>query len=308
MLLSALSTTTAAKNVRSVGICLALFLAACGAEPAFDSVDPALFIASDEDTTIYLFGSVHRVPCLSPPRDPPVCAPGFSGAVEEAIREADQVWLEVVLSAGAQVGPNLLREHGFFQNGGLADFVPMDEINLIAQTLAEDLGAYPSTNVAVVELALMMPWLVTLVLGQSALDEVSSIEFGVDFQVDRFARGLGIPVLGLESSERSFTVATLEPLELQISDLRSFALLLLSGVDIVGYLRWLFAEIWEAWSTGAFEELGQLAYGGGGYFPPGRGEELADLFEMDQQDVALLRESIGNLFDVTVRRQVIWNR
>lgn len=264
------------KPLRALGrmaasIGLALVLATSAAETSlaqdavgFDEPNPALFVARDDDTTIYLFGTIHALPCMTD-IEPPVCASGLNPAIRAAIAEADEVWLEIADPLSAGNDPNLLLQAGMFRDGSrLSDFIPQQDIAEIARAIQADMVRLTRMDLTV-ELVIsvldtLMPWVVSTMLSTSVL-EGETWDFGVDIEVARLAGELGVPVLGFETVEEQLGFAASEPFEHQIAFLRYLAAMLRHGIDMSAVYQWLYMEVWELWRDGRLDGVDLLTYG-----------------------------------------------
>lgn len=259
---------------RALSGALAISLAATVAGPAaaqivspFDPPNPALFVAQDDDTTIYLFGTIHVVPCI-PDMRPPVCATGITPTIREAIAASDEVWLEVADLDGAAAAledPAYLAEVGTFRNGSrLSDFIDPEEIAVIAEavrdTLAQLLGTDLTIETVATALDMLVPWVITAMLSTPFL-ETDRWNDGVDFAVEEIAVERGVPVMGFETIDEQLAFMTVEPFESQIKSLRYQASLLQQGIDVSSLYEWVYEEIWNVWSKGQLDGVHLLALG-----------------------------------------------
>lgn len=141
-----------------------------------EDADPALWVVKDEDTTIYLFGTVH------------VLKPGmrwFDEGVREAFDASDEVVLEIakpdpqaIAALTAQLGAR-----------GGPPFAP--EVDAAAQQLGMAKG----------EIDRMEPWLAALTLSRLAVVKAGyGSENGVEAALSSAAEKAGKPVKALESA------------------------------------------------------------------------------------------------------------
>lgn len=158
---------------RTLPALAALLLSGCS---IFGSdADPALWVVKDEDTTVYLFGTVH------------VLKPGmrwFDEGVREAFDASDEVVLEIakpdpqaIAALTAQLGTR-----------GGPPFAP--EVDAAAQKLGMTKGAIDK----------MEPWLAALTLSQLAVAKAGyGTDDGVEATLSSAAERAGKPVKALES-------------------------------------------------------------------------------------------------------------
>lgn len=137
--------------------------------------DPALWVVKDDDTTVYLFGTVH------------VLKPGmrwFDEGVREAFDASDEVVLEIakpdpqaIAALTAQLGTR-----------GGPPFAP--EVDAAAQKLGMAKGAIDG----------MEPWLAVVTLNQLAVAKAGyAADNGVEATLSNAAEKAGKPVKALES-------------------------------------------------------------------------------------------------------------
>ena len=138
--------------------------------------DPPLWVVKDEDTTVYLFGTVH------------VLKPGtrwFDDGVREAFDASDEVVLEIARPDPAAIAA-LTAQLG--TRGG-PPFAP--EVDAAAQKLGMEKGAIDR----------MEPWLAALTLSQLAVVEAGyGSDSGVEAALSSAAADAGKPVKALESA------------------------------------------------------------------------------------------------------------
>lgn len=227
--------------------------------PAFETPDPALFIAWDDDTTIYLFGTVHLVPC-APGLDPPVCATGITPSIRDAIAASDEVWLETDLLEGGD--SSFFYDQAFFDDGRvLSDYIPADDLRIIAEAVASAISALDpdldsTTDMTLAAIDLMKPWLVSSIISEIGIVETWGP--GVDFEVADIANELGIPLFGFAIGEEHDAIIASGPLEYQVAELRSYAVMLRSGIDLAAISEWSISTVWDLWSAGRLDRLEAL--------------------------------------------------
>lgn len=159
---------------RTFPILTALLLTGCSLFG--HDADPALWVVKDEDTTIYLFGTVH------------VLEPGtrwFDDGVREAFDASDELVLEIAKPDPAAIAA-LTAQLG--TRGG-PPFAP--EVDEAAQKLGMAKG----------EIDRMEPWLAALTLSQRAVVKAGySSDDGVEAALSSAAESAGKPVKALESA------------------------------------------------------------------------------------------------------------
>jgi uncharacterized protein len=172
---------------RPLAAIAAAALAACGSNaqtPPQQDADPALWMVNDEDTTIYMLGTVH------------VLKPGlswFDEGVKKAFDGSDEVVLEVVPPPEAEQGA-LVMKHAVD-----ADGPPLTQ-KLPEASRAKYAAALASVGMPAGALDQFHPWfasttLVLLPLGKLGYDPKSGVEQGVTAA----AKEANKPLKGLET-------------------------------------------------------------------------------------------------------------
>ncbi|MDF7777004.1 TraB/GumN family protein [Sphingomonas sp. AOB5] len=198
--------------------------------------DPALWVLKDEDTTIYLFGTVHALkPGLS----------WFDGAVRDAFDKSDQVMLEMV-----EPEPAALQ----------AIVMPM-ALNATGPTITEQLpadkrAAYSAAMDSVGAPAAMFdrfdPWFASIVLTAGSLPKLGyDPNQGVEKVLTAAAKEAGKPVGGLETAEQQLGYFDTMPQPLQIA-------FLISTVDEMPKMGTMLDQMVAHWAKGDPEGLGAL--------------------------------------------------
>lgn len=185
------------------GSALALLFAAPGAiaqqvapAPAPAAVetkdaDPALWVVKDEDTTIYLFGTIH------------ILRPGLSW-FDEAVKKAFDSSSEIVTELGVMPDPAaaqpLIMKYGVNPTGPtLSEKLPADKRAAFAKAVT-DLGL----PLAVVDR--FDPWLASVQLSMMTLVKQGyNPQSGVEEALHSAAKAAGKPISGLETMEEQFS-------------------------------------------------------------------------------------------------------
>ena len=155
------------------------------ATPATVDADPALWVVKDEDTTIYLFGTVH------------VLKPGlswFDEAVKTAFDKSDQLMLEMVLPDDpAQVGKEMM-PLALDQSGKtLSSRLDPDQ-------LAAYQAAMASVGLPAAQFDAFEPWFPAITLSMLPLTKLGyDPEQGAEKQLTSMAKASGKPVAGFET-------------------------------------------------------------------------------------------------------------
>lgn len=223
--------------VRAAAFVAALWSgAACAQEDAF--VRPALFVARDADSTLYLYGTVH----VRPPGDD-----WGSGAVRNAIDASDEVWTEIEISpqADARAQALMARLSAATPGQPLSSWLKPDERARLNAMLTR-------LGVSLAQLENMQPWaagiaLTMIPIMQAGFDPNS----GVDRAVDTYAEAQGKRMRAFETIEEQLGfLSGLSP------DLQQQ--LLLEAIDEAEEGPTMLAEMTRAWERGDTAALDAL--------------------------------------------------
>lgn len=152
-------------------------------------VEPALFVARDADSAIYLFGTVHvRLPGAD-----------WGGAnAHAALVEADEVWTELELTPDVQAraGP-LVMQYGMLPAGQtLSSLLTPEEYGRLRAT-TKRLG------VPIAMFERMRPWMASLTLSMLPMMQAGyDADAGVDQAIDAAAQALGKRTRAFETIEQ----------------------------------------------------------------------------------------------------------
>ena len=180
---------------------------AVAAAPATTGADPALWVVKDEDTTIYLFGTVH------------VLKPGlgwFDEAVKDAFDKSDQLMLELVMPDDQMEVANRMIPLAIDQSGK----------TLSSRLDPEQLKAYEAAMVSVglpaAQFDKFEPWFPAITLSVLPLTKLGyDPEQGAEKQLTRFAKSAGKPVAGFETLEEQLGFFDTLPETQQVAFLNS---------------------------------------------------------------------------------------
>ena len=178
----------------------ALCLTACSAAPEAGPATPALWVVKDDDTTIYLFGTVHQLPRGTQ---------WDGAAVGRAIAAADELVLELT-PAEMAAAPAAFARHATDSREG-----PV--LHRIPTTLRYD------ARVAISDAPMSMPqldsldsWAAALVLAQ-AMTEAAGLDYDAGVEkalIERF-RAAQLPIGGLETAEGQILLFERLPMPVQ---------------------------------------------------------------------------------------------
>lgn len=183
---------------------------ALAAEPivaATTDADPALWVVKDDDTTIYLFGTVH------------VLRPGlgwFDEAVKTAFDKSDELMLEIVVPEDQAAMAKEMMPLAIEQSGK----------TLSSRLDAEQLKAYQaalaSLGIAPAQFDIFEPWFPAITLSVLPLTKLGyDPEQGVEKLLTSSAKKAGKPVAGLETLGQQLGFFDMLPETQQIAFLNS---------------------------------------------------------------------------------------
>ncbi len=176
--------------------------------------DPALWVVKDEDTTIYLFGSVH------------VLRPGYSwfdGRVRQAFDESDELVTEILERDFDQALPL------FFQRAISDDGMLLSE-RLNADQLARYRRAMARIGLPARAFDQVNPWVPAFIMMAGCTCDGASSAHGVETVLNRAARQRRMPVSALENLDQQLGFFDNLRKESQIA-------LLMEMVDAINYTR-----------------------------------------------------------------------
>lgn len=169
----------------------ALAIAGPSGEAVVRDVDPALWVARDADTTIYLFGTVHLLkPGLS----------WFDEAVADAFARADTLVLEIATPDPAEMR-TLTDRYGTLRDGPpLSARLPAgyaDKLTAATRAIGYADGVFERTR----------PWVVASLLSVQPLSRFGyDRELGVEAVLSAAAAHAGKPVEALETLEDQYRI------------------------------------------------------------------------------------------------------
>jgi len=212
--------------------CLALL---CVCTPVL--AKPALWVAKDADTTIYLFGTVHLLPNDTAWRSP---------ALEEALAQSSALYIEVT----DDDQPNMIAlvlKYGMDPTHPLTDQLNPTELRQL-QVAAEHANLPGDLQT----LRIMRPWLAALTLTAAPLLKAGiDPKHGVDKQLKAQMLAAGKPVLGLETAEQQIRLLADMPEPMQLAFLRT----ILHDIDKSPAE---FARLIDAWKRGDVGSIARL--------------------------------------------------
>ena len=205
----------------------------------------AMWRTGDDDTTVYMIGTVHLL------------RPGVEWRTddyERAFAEADAVFIESdSLSEEAQAkAAELLPRYAFNPPGTtLASYFTEEEV-------AELNAAMAPVGVTIEQLAPMRPWFASIMVAQTAMMRIgASPEAGLETMIVQQATEAGKPVRFLEGLEEVFGILASVDDEVQAD-------VMLDGAEDFANLEAEFARIVAAWYDGDADTVADMmteAYG-----------------------------------------------
>jgi hypothetical protein len=199
--------------------------------PAPAAAEPALWLVKDEDSRIWLFGTVHVLPKDTVWRGP---------KVDAAMAEADELWMEIadLSSIGAQVVASIL-----VLRYGLSPSRPLSS-RLTAEEYAGLERAASSIGMDAASLDVMRPWMAGMMLQAGATVESGmDAAAGVELQLGKIFRPRRVPIKGFETMGDQIKVFSTLPEEEEVAFLRDTVEQMDLGDDSLG-------EMIDGWAKG----------------------------------------------------------
>lgn len=216
-------------------VCFFLIIPASQAE---EGSGPTLWSLSDDDTTIYIFGTIHILN-----KDVEWATP----KIMQAFDEADTLIMELAPDQGEEaVMAPLVAKYGVLTGGQtLQTILTKDEHARLAELLAT-MGAPGNA------LDTLQPWLAaTFLTVQIAANHGFSSDYGVETILEKKAFEKGMPIVGLETAE--FQISVLAGLSMESQKL--FLTLTLEEMD---QIEEVFIEMRDSWLAGDLAALDAL--------------------------------------------------
>lgn len=198
-----MAATLAGMKTPALRLCLVLALLL----PAAALARPALWVAKDADTTIYLFGTVHLLPDDAGWRD---------ATLEQALADSQALYIELTDDDPATMAALVMQR-------GLA---PGQPLSALLDAAGQQQLASAATTAGVpgglIALNAMRPWLAALTLTTAPLLKAGlDPEQGVDKQLKAQMSAAGKPVHGLETAAQQIGYLADMPQAMQLAFLRS---------------------------------------------------------------------------------------
>ena len=174
---------------------------------------PTLWVAKAKGSTVYMMGTVHLLP-------PDVA--WQTPAVEKAVKDSSELWLEIVLPVGPGDAEAMKRTQQLIARLSMASEGERLSAKLTPEEWAKLQAIVAPTHVPPAMLDRMQPWFASVVAAQGvALGVGWSADRGADVVIDREAVAQGKTVKGFETAERQMQMFAAMPADAQLALLRS---------------------------------------------------------------------------------------
>lgn len=243
--------------------------------PQAEGAGPALWVVRDDDSTIYLFGTVHMLR--------PTTAWG-SARVDAAFDSADQIWFEISNPDDQAAIMPLVQQHGISPDRPLSSLLTAGEMTALNAAAAA--AGMPAGQIDV-----FRPWFAGLALSVAPLIKAGyDPRSGVEIVLKERAEAAGKPVQGLETIDKQVGILAGMPEADQLAFLRS---LLESWEDATVELD----RMVDAWASGDVALLEQIAIDEMRSETPALYEALLVRRNLDWADqIQTLLEGSGSVF------------
>jgi uncharacterized protein YbaP (TraB family) len=198
-----------------------------------------MWVIRDEDSTIYMTGTVHMLPPDVKWKSP---------RLEAALDEATELWLEIAMPADVeefrrQAGP-IIERHAMSDGPPLSSLLSATERRALADALKRA-GLPPE---AMKRVDRMKPWYVAQTIGIAPLADAGfSADAGIDITLAGMARAQGDAIRGLETVEEQAQILSSASEEDQLFQLR---VLLRAPPWALGASAWMGGQTFRAWAAG----------------------------------------------------------
>lgn len=210
---------------------------AAAERPAAPPASPALWVLRDEDTTIYLFGTVH---VLRPEID------WFNGPVRAAFDASDELKLELILPDDpASMAPIVMRYAIDPEGRTMTSRLTPEQAQVY--TAGMDAIGIPAAAVDQLE-----PWLIGLTLGQVMVQRSGyNGEAGAERVLTTAARAAGKQISAFETAEEQIRMLDSTPVTEQIASI-------LDALTNMDQATVTFDQMVASWAIGEPETTGEL--------------------------------------------------
>jgi len=174
---------------------------------------PTLWVAKAKGSTVYMMGTVHLLPPDVSWQTP---------AVEKAVKDSSELWLEIVLPVGPGDAEEMKRTQQLVARLSMAPEGERLSAKLTPEEWTRLQAIVAPTHVPPAVLDRMQPWFASVVAAQGvALGVGWSADRGADVVIDREAVAQGKTVKGFETAERQMQMFAAMPADAQLALLRS---------------------------------------------------------------------------------------
>ncbi|MGB5078713.1 MAG: TraB/GumN family protein [Sphingorhabdus sp.] len=199
-------------------------------------VDPALWVVKDEDSTIFLFGTVH------------ILKPGlgwFDEAVKQAFDSSDRLVLEIVEPSPAD-SQSIFTRLAIDSSGKTLRAKMSDDDRTVYEAAMGKIG------LPVAALDPLDPWAAAITLSVLAMQQKGfDVNSGVEKQLSAAAKAAGKPIGGVETMEYQLAIFEGLPEAVQIKFLTETARNIESAGEVMD-------KMVDLWAKPDPEELGKL--------------------------------------------------
>jgi len=173
------------------GLLAAAFALALAPAAMADTIDPALYVVRDADSTMYLYGTIHVRPTGSDWGDEQVRA---------AIRESQEVWTEIEISPQTEAATQQsMLQLGMSPDRPLSSWLTEEQNTQLA-------AAAQRVGIPVQNLHGMKPWFAGLLLSVMPIIQAGyNPASGVDRAVDAFAEEHGKTMRTFETADQQLS-------------------------------------------------------------------------------------------------------
>ncbi|GGB97794.1 hypothetical protein GCM10011494_15340 [Novosphingobium endophyticum] len=197
---------------------------------------PALWRIADEDTTIYLFGTIHILP---------EATDWYKGPVAKALDSSQLLVTEAIIDSPAELQKIFLAKAVRTDGSSLRESLPPEERATLEKAMAQ-LGMPAGT------LDPFKPWYAALLLSTLPMQQNGyKAENGVEAQIEALAKKLGLAREALETAEYQIGLFDSLPADAQKQYLNDV-------LDQLPTMRDDLGKLVAAWKAGRPEELAEL--------------------------------------------------
>ncbi len=197
---------------------------------------PALWVASDDDSQVYMLGTVHMI-------DPAI--DWMDERISQAFFSSSELWLELDPRTDKTAGFTYIARMGTSPETTLLSRLTPEERNALKKG-AEAIG------LSVNSMQGMRPWLASMMLGIAAVRKAGMTEAGVDQTLMEEAEAVGIEIRAFETGAEQIAIfASLDEAE----EMKMLRATIDSLDDAVPTMR----KLGQAWADGDLDTLVALS-------------------------------------------------